>query len=212
MNSGVNFLFFAVATITALLLQLGCASVSPSPLQAAARDGDTTEITKLLDGGYDINDYGSAKPPIVWAIWRKKLDAVKLLIEKGADLEAPPESNGVTPLHYAALYSSPQLVRMLIGSGANVNAIETNKGLTPLHYAVQVGCLEAAKLLIDAGADPTISTFNGKRASDFALSGSDKRAILAMTSNIANRRQDASRTVLAPTPEPVVIPQMNAPE
>lgn len=62
-----------------------------------------------------------------------------------------------TPLHIAALNSSPGLARVLIRRGANVNAMDTEKR-SPLHLAVQFRdlgrSLKLVRPLLDKGADP----------------------------------------------------------
>jgi len=84
-------------------------------------------------------------------------DIVKLLIDHGADVNqkvnAQPDENGYTPLHYACGNSrNVKAVRLLIESGADVNAIAEN-GYTPLSKTCENGELKMAEMLIDAGAD-----------------------------------------------------------
>ena len=61
-------------------------------------------------------------------------EIVKILIEKGANVNAL-DSYESTPLHYAARYNnSGEAVKILIERGANVNALNIDE-LTPLDYA-----------------------------------------------------------------------------
>lgn len=79
------------------------------------------------------------------------LNAVRLLVEQGVDLNAP-NSAGVTPLHIAALNGSLNLAELLLAHGAAVQARD-RYGLTPLHLATQYGHVELIRLLLDRGAE-----------------------------------------------------------
>jgi ankyrin repeat protein len=78
------------------------------------------------------------------------LELVKLLIEKGADVNAK-TNDDATPLHVAANNDNLELVKLLIENDADVNA-KTNKGATPLHMAAVNGHFDIAKLLIENDA------------------------------------------------------------
>ena len=94
------------------------------------------------------------------------LDAVKLLVEQGVDLNFPTCKHYPTcklwsaPLHHAALAGHPEVVRYLLDKGANPTtvliSIPNNKGkaLTPLYYAIinGRGDAEVVRLLLEWGA------------------------------------------------------------
>ncbi|GEM_PF-1293853 len=71
------------------------------------------------------------------------------LIQAGGDVNAA-DSNGRTPLMYAARYNEPTAVRLLLEAGANVKARD-NSGMTALDLAKQLGNQEVIKLLQSAG-------------------------------------------------------------
>jgi ankyrin repeat protein len=52
----------------------------------------------------------------------------------------------MTPLHYAALFSTNQICELLIAKGANKNA-KSNSGFTPCEIAVNSGHLDLMKCL-----------------------------------------------------------------
>jgi len=85
------------------------------------------------------------------------LEAAKLLLEKGAEIEAKAadEYKG-TPLHWAAFVGRLDAVKFLIDAGANVNA-KDQKGNTPLDAAINETIPSkdrpaVVKLLRDKGA------------------------------------------------------------
>lgn len=85
-----------------------------------------------------------------------KIEIVKLLIEKGADV-----NNGIwTPLHSAAQYGHTEIARLLIKNGATVNKTDKDKW-TPLYTASYYGQTETFKLLLEAWADASIKDEDG---------------------------------------------------
>jgi len=76
--------------------------------------------------------------------------AVQLLLEKGANLEAP--SDHGTPLVVAALYGYEGTVKLLLEKGAQLEA-RNKYGGTPLSVATMNGYEGIVKLLIDRGAN-----------------------------------------------------------
>lgn len=79
------------------------------------------------------------------------ISILKLLIEKGADIEAKDES-GCTPLALAVSSGNVEAVELLIEKGANKEA-KDRAGRTPLMLAATDQRIEAMMLLIGNGAD-----------------------------------------------------------
>jgi tankyrase len=115
---------------------------------------------------------------------------IEATIRAGVDV-GETDKNGVTILHHAVRFRSPDAVRALIAMGANVNQACQRSGSTPLHRAVtstgapgtagmQAEAREIVSLLLAAGADPSIRNRNGKTPGDYAADETI-RALLTAT-------------------------------
>jgi ankyrin repeat protein len=80
------------------------------------------------------------------------LEAIRLLHEHGADLEAPNRISGAHPLHVAADIGLPPLLNLLIDLGADLEGRD-DLGRTPLIQAALAGNSAAIEVLLAAGAD-----------------------------------------------------------
>jgi ankyrin repeat protein len=128
-----------------------------SALAYAVRGGNAEAVRFLIDAGADVNtrdfDGRSLFPS------SKKAEITRILIDAGLDPKDS-SSNGVTPLHSAAVSSPPDLLKVLIDAGADVNAVDGH-GDTPLAVTKSLASAHPesgrirAKLLILSGADPT---------------------------------------------------------
>ena len=129
----------------------------------AAEQNDCAAIRAILDENpalvADRNELGDF--PLHTACWMKNLDAAKLLIERGALVNAPGDLDR-TPLHCAVNDSGPEcipIVKLLLESGAdptrNANAI----GMSVIAYARQEqweGFAETKRLLETASDSPDL--------------------------------------------------------
>lgn len=148
----------------------------------AAALGEIDRLTMLLDGDPSLIE---ARTPdgftlLHLAAFFSGADAVRLLIARGADLDA--RGTGWmrgTALHSAASARDPGAVRALLDAGADPDARQAG-GFTPLHAAAQNGDAESVHALLDAGADPSLETDDGKSAATFAEDGGDGSTITAL--------------------------------
>jgi hypothetical protein len=121
-----------------------------TPLHAAVRVGKLAEIERLLAEGASVNARGFlGRTPLMTAAFHHRQEAAKVLIARGADLNAV-SPQGDTALHLAASHST-EVARVLIAAGADVN-VRDKTGRTPLHHAVS-SRPEISDALIAAGAD-----------------------------------------------------------
>lgn len=89
--------------------------------------------------------------PLHLAVKQKKENIVKLLIQKGTNLNAK-DSNEWTPLHYASSYGCLSILKLLIFNNANIDQ-KDNGGNTALHLAAQHGDEAILNCLLENGAD-----------------------------------------------------------
>ena len=105
------------------------------------------------------------------------LKVMRMLIEAGADVDAPEQSSGLTPLVYAACIGGEnRFLDLLLHSGAEINATMDISGITALECAVDMGQIETVKFLIKAGANLEIADKSGKTPLMKARSKHSKRA------------------------------------
>ncbi|CAD7705043.1 unnamed protein product [Ostreobium quekettii] len=90
------------------------------------------------------------KTPGHWAAeWNKK-KSLKLILDRGAEIDRQDES-GMTALHLAAYEGNKECVKALVEAKATLD-IKDKEMCTPLLYASQNGHLEVVRLLVDRGA------------------------------------------------------------
>jgi ankyrin repeat protein len=113
---------------------------------------------------------------LVWAAKSDRVEAIRLLVELGARLDADPYRG--TPLTWAAMNGHVQSIRTLVELGADPNQRGTfggpshGEGVTAIHLAAQTGRREAVIALLELGADPLIlDSLHGGNALGWARVG-----------------------------------------
>ena len=99
-------------------------------------------VRALLQAGADPNLRDTAVnrwTPLVHAIHKHQNQAARLLLEAGAEVEAP-EGGGATPLIFASAYGNAEMVRELLARGADPR-VKTAGGVTALGNAMGAGGL-----------------------------------------------------------------------
>lgn len=142
------------------MLLLICFCSIPLTSQAAtihdaAKKGDIAAISAALDAGANVNDFDAFATPLYYAVNRQHLDAAKLLIERGADVNAGTKI-GDPPLMAAVARNRLEFIALLLAHGADPNSTVGKQ--TVLHVAVKHGCLDCVTALVEAGADVNART------------------------------------------------------
>jgi cytohesin len=122
-------------------------------LLKAAENGNLIKVQTALENGANPNakNNNNGSTPLHIAAYKGHVEIVKILLDRGADLNAK-DNTGHAPLHWAAIEGHVDVVRVLLDRGANPNA-KNNTGHTPLHNAAYFGHVEIVKILLDRGAD-----------------------------------------------------------
>ena len=90
--------------------------------------------------------------PVADAARRGDLDALRALLQQGADANAA-HGDGMSALHWAAERGDAGMVEALVHAGAAVNAVTRIGHYTPLHVASTGGHGAVIQRLVEAGAD-----------------------------------------------------------
>ena len=90
-------------------------------LHRAAFDGDIPEMARLVAAGYSLELFDDLeKAPLHYAVENDKLEAVRWLLDQGANINSNNEPKiGETPLCVGAQGSSLQVVEFLLKHGAD---------------------------------------------------------------------------------------------
>ena len=162
-----------------------------TPLIIAAHNGNLNSVRILLRYGADIAARGTLTidaeviegcAPLWAAAASGRLDVVKLLIERNADVDSR-TLTGSTPLRVAAHEGHLDVVRCLVESRADVNARNDYES-TPLMAACYYGHVSVVTYLIDKGA---FMDLQYQESGNTALHDAVKRGYLEMVSQLLSR-------------------------
>jgi ankyrin len=138
--------------------------------------GSTAVLKALLKAGADPNTVAANNESVLMTLSLSgAVDAVRLLLEHGADVNAHNAQEQETPLMYATAEKSTDVMKLLIAKGADVNAVahtlEMSRGhsnddkpiggFTALMFAARQDCAECARILLDAGANLRVQDRDG---------------------------------------------------
>ncbi|KAJ6166893.1 hypothetical protein N7470_002340 [Penicillium chermesinum] len=125
---------------------------SVSPLIKAAQGGTRTEVERLLEHGYDIEERhnASGRNALLVAAHCGKEDIVDLLIQCGARLKVT-DGSGETALHLAASRGHWEVIKLLVTEKSLIE-IQNFKGRTALRVAADHGQPEAVQVLLENNA------------------------------------------------------------
>jgi len=91
---------------TALIAADACVQRPETPLTQAAARNDVAAIRRLLDDGHEADEGGDSWTALIWASRTGSIEAIKLLLDSGADVNLPGPTGDnwdATPLQHAIL-------------------------------------------------------------------------------------------------------------
>ena len=146
------------------------AAPAAEALWDASQAGDLDEIARLLAGGAEVDVLVSMYVPngdivqstaLYAAAGDGQLDAVRLLLDRGADPSLA-TSIGFTALINAAMGGHVAVVRELAARGADLDAAHPETGLTAFHCACGNNQPECVAALVELGCGTGIKDKDGR--------------------------------------------------
>ncbi len=192
-----------------------------TPASLACLNRNAAMLERLLAAGADPNAATSlGETLLMTCTGTGAADAVAMLLDRGASVNAREASYGQTALMRAAARDDPEVVRLLLEHGADIRARSTTyllpvslgnplddvgggavmvpqRGYTPLLFAARHGRVENVRLLLDAGADVDEAAPTGESALVVAsFSGQGRVAALLLERGADPNDQGAGYTPL----------------
>ncbi len=172
-------------------------------MHAAAKYGHASTLRLLLSLGASANEPAphDGFTPLHLAVQERRVEAIKILIEAGADLEAR-DRNGKTPLAWGPFaYRSQEKhvyeqlgkphqtmsvdpgeaigINLLLDAGAKIGTTD-DAGDTPLHEAVRLGSLRGTEALLLRGAKTLVKNRAGETPLSLAKTRKDPAILKAL--------------------------------
>jgi ankyrin repeat protein len=143
----------------------------PKALPYAVILGEVELARLLIDRGAIVDESDdtdeSGKTPLMTASMPGNIEMMKLLLEKGADVNAR-DRVGETPLMIAAYWDQVDAAALLLEQGASIEAQRAD-GQTALMIAAGEGQANVVRLLLVNGADPSAQDTDGQTSLSLAV-------------------------------------------
>ena len=130
-------------------------------------------------------------PPLIEAAKGGDWEAVRVLLEQGADVTAT-APDGATALHWASYWDDVESAELLIRASADVSAAN-DLGATPLWIASLNGSVSMVRSLLEAGADPNAALLSGETPAMTAARTGNPRVVEQLLAAGADPNASATR-------------------
>lgn len=182
------------------------AAAISSALLLAAAAGQSQVVEYLLKAGSKrASGMLDKSKALIFAVSRKRIHIVRLLLENGASPNAKDPRFGQRALSLAVACKEELLVSWLLAFGADPNLEDDETGDTPLAHAIRLGCASLVGLLIRGGASVNhLLRFNNIKPESWAtriLNGIAKGALGDTTVGCCGSGTSSTESV-AGTPPP----------
>jgi ankyrin repeat protein len=162
---------FPVFVLLALFIcRASAAQLSSADIYTAIRNNDLPKLKSLTSGKNPGTPDDRGRTPLMLAAGVGNIDAMKVLIEAGADVNGA-DSFGATPLMFGIRDIAK--VRVLTDAGARVNEKSKQNQTALLLAASTAGAIETARLLVAKGADPKVIGSGGRTTLIMAANQND---------------------------------------
>lgn len=150
-------------------------------LMRAAQFSDTLTIKLLLSKGLDINAHPWGFTPLMYAVRMGNWNAVRYLVNHGADVNITDESNFLA-VAWAAVAGNVEAVNLMLPGTKDLNIKNTRAGMTALMWATYTeydnpGIIRA---FIAKGADVNAKADDGSTALTWALKKGNTSTVAAL--------------------------------
>jgi ankyrin repeat protein len=185
-------------------------------LVTAAAQGDGATVARLLSVGRwraDPNVLVPWRTPsgvevqttaLVQASGRSHLEAVRLLLDAGAD-PGRADGDGDTPLMVAAGTGQLEVLWVLLARGAAVDAVDLVNGTTAFHIACMNNQADCAEELVKVGCDVGLKdNINGQTGREMA-EARGHAAVVALRVVVSEQLRAEQAAGRAPAPEPAAV-------
>ena len=126
-------------------------------------------VERLLNAGADPDAaQTSGLTPLMTAVETGNVEVVRLLLARGADVNAATVATNNTALMWAVAGRHTDIVHRLIEHGADLD-VSTAKGFTLLMIAARNGDIEMARTLLAAGVDINAAGADGAHVLPYAI-------------------------------------------
>ena len=187
----MRYSLLAAVLLSAALLAQSSPATGPEALLEAARAGDRARVVALLDSGVDVNTatrYGVSA--LGFAAERGHIDIVRLLVERGADVNVADVFYGSRPIDFALRSGRLDIALYLLEHGSQGAVSVLNAGIRRKDAAAVTAALATKQA--DAAALASARTLAAE-IGDAAI------AALVNAAAAATPTVPAKRLALAPT-------------